>query len=314
VGEVKYLWQEKGVQRVQFIDDNVLPTLPEKWGVRSAVAEQSEDLALDWTREFLGGLALLRADGKGSPGGFGWRGLMRIEDYISYSERITDFSKQLAHAGCYLLAFGLEVGDEKLRSRLKGNNTKVKPGPTNEVVASALVALREQGILLKGYFMIGGHAAASQQADKTIELACALPLDLAYFAIFKQFRGFVNNSNKNFGSAPRFGLVDLSFRDLASSGSSAAAWKHEFGVDLSLEQRQMYAARLSKLYKEGFSFGRMFKYNDIHIDPGISDRLYKSGGFDGQDAFVQKVKLAYLKFYAREEWLNRYQLLLAAGY
>ena len=74
VEEIRYLVETAGADRVQFIDDNLLPQI----AARGTVTQH----ALQWVDEFLLGLT----DIKKQNSSFGWRGIFRFEDFIKYQE------------------------------------------------------------------------------------------------------------------------------------------------------------------------------------------------------------------------------------
>jgi hypothetical protein len=115
IGEIEHLARHYGVNRIQFIDDNIFPTLPAyKRRAGDHVARAGA-----WAEDLLASLRRAAEDGVGKPS-LRWRGLMRTEDLLLYETLIPDFVDRLAASGCNLLAFGFECGTEKARAKMKG--------------------------------------------------------------------------------------------------------------------------------------------------------------------------------------------------
>jgi hypothetical protein len=164
VGEVRWLAQT-GVQQIQFIDDNLLPQIAARPGDL-----RHGDHSLDWMTRFLAGLAGVRNDFPE----LGWRGIMRLEDYIGYQTGTLEGTLEgsLSAAGCKLIAFGVESGNYDRRKKLKG-----KTSPSNDIIRYVFKCLKEVDINTKGYFMIGGPGETVETARETVEFAIITDLD-----------------------------------------------------------------------------------------------------------------------------------------
>ena len=89
---------------------------------------------------------------------------------------------QLKRAGCYMISYGIESGEEAILRTLKKDVTL-------EQVEEAVAITHEIGIYTIGYFMIGSPGDTPESIDKTIKFAKSLKLDFAQFAITMPFPG-----------------------------------------------------------------------------------------------------------------------------
>jgi len=303
LGEIEHLARLRAVTRIQFIDDNVFPTLPAS--KRRSVDEVAK--ARMWAEDLLAALSQLATEDRQR---LKWRGLMRLEDFLRYEQLVPGFVHRLAQSGCNLLAFGLECGSEAARAKMKGVDER--PATNDEIIA-LVSRLHAAGIFVKGYFIIGGPGQGRADAEDTIAFAVASNLDLAYFAIYKDFRGIAQSTGKDDqddDAALRFRLFAATTLDTASNWSDDDVWEEKFGAGIAKEDRRTHALALADLQRAGFSFGDLVRYNDYHewIEP------YTKMGFHNHDDYLRTLSEAYLRFYARAEWLPRYRALVGSGY
>lgn len=314
--EIRWLLGAADVSRVQFVDDNVFPQAAVP---RRNDAERTE--ATKWVQAFLTGLAAVRRWKRR----FGWRGIVRLEDFVLYEESIPGFIKLLSASGCGLLAFGVEYGDEERRRRAKGGSV------TNEQIGQIVNRLWQRRIATKGYFLIGGPGESSESTDTTIRFAVKSGFSLACFALYKNFRGLIRQSGGGgipTEAARRAATARakrlLSFQQMSPdlegtilAATSQAAQRQLFGrayVSRRMDEAKTVLAALRSL---GFSFRDIFKYNDFHSDPTLfedSDGVWQSAEDDPQEDFRRAVRRAYFEFYARRPFITVYQRLVDAGY
>lgn len=95
---------------------------------------------------------------------FHWTCASRINN-VDY-----DFLKYLKNKGCWHISFGIESGDEAILKIIKKNISLSK---VREVIGWC----RKLGIKTKGFFIIGHPTETIATIDKTIKMACSLPLD-----------------------------------------------------------------------------------------------------------------------------------------
>jgi len=89
---------------------------------------------------------------------------------------------KMKEAGCYLVAFGVESGNQRILNILK-------KGITLEQVKKAVESAKKVGIETLGYFMIGVPGETEKEIDETIDFAKDLDLDFAQFSIATAFPG-----------------------------------------------------------------------------------------------------------------------------
>jgi radical SAM superfamily enzyme YgiQ (UPF0313 family)/pyrimidine deaminase RibD-like protein len=299
VDEVAYVVEHQDVGHAQFIDDNVFPPL-----AAPKLNEKDRKERLEWTNVFLSRLRILHEWTRKNSRFFSWRGLVRIEDLLAYKKCDDDFIKKLAESGCGLIAFGVEHGNETVRRELKGN---IATTPTNREICELIASLRSFGIRSKAYFMVGGTHDSHVLAQETIDFALSSGVDLAYFAIFKDFRGLSKKDAARPAHMPKFGQFAFDLATVAADASETK-WHENFGPELR-DSPEKYTAALRELSALNFEFSSLFKYGDIHLDEAL-DCLY----FNSKHQYYRVLRRAYLEFYARIEWVNVYRDLIANGY
>jgi len=82
----------------------------------------------------------------------------------------------MADAGCWMIAWGIESGDERMLRRMH-------KGTTPDQIRRALRWSRDAGIMNWGYFIIGLPGETEESIRRTIDVAKQLPLDIALFHI-----------------------------------------------------------------------------------------------------------------------------------
>ncbi|WP_430443443.1 B12-binding domain-containing radical SAM protein [Sphingorhabdus contaminans] len=297
--EVEYVFRYHDALHAQFIDDNVFPPIAAP-GLKPAEVSAR----INWTEHFLEGLTKLRASTDGKVEAFSWRGLVRLEDILMYSARSPDFFKKLAESGCGLLAFGVEHGDAEVRKSLKLGSASV---PTNSDICELIRNLHDVGIYTKAYFMLGGAHDSEELANKTIEFALNSGVDLAYFAIFKNFRTLRTQGRTVPDESLRFSQFAFNLEEMILT-PAGDAWENNFGKSLRLTPKE-YQSALEQLNIMGFDFSNLFKYSDYHDDDKF-DNIY----FSDRDLYFRLLRKAYLEFYARKEWVETYAGLIQRGY
>lgn len=93
-----------------------------------------------------------------------------------------DLLKLMKKAGCYLIAYGIEAGTQKILDYLK-------KGITLEQARNAINLTKKSGIKTQGYFMIGVPTENEKDIIQTIEFAKSLPLDICQFSIATPYPG-----------------------------------------------------------------------------------------------------------------------------
>jgi len=85
-------------------------------------------------------------------------------------------------AGCYLISYGFESGNQRILNILK-------KGTTLEQIKKAVYLTREAGIEILGYFMLGIPGETKKEIEQTIDLAKNLNLDYVQFSIATAYPG-----------------------------------------------------------------------------------------------------------------------------
>ncbi len=297
VEEVFYISEAHKVTRLQFVDDNIFPAKPKAGDTQRKV---------NWSREFLNRMTEFKThfDNGNS---LSWRGLMRIEDFMDYCELIPNFVALLAGSGCNLLAFGVETGNADIRRIMKGKSTlKGAFIPDNDDIKRIVADLHEVGIFSKGYFILGGPKQSISNINETIDFSISAGFDIAYFAIYKDFKGITSGQSKS----SNFALYAPSLDSLMMGKSSKASIRKVFGNHVSVDDFEEMKTTYNYLAGVGFSFSEMIKYNDYHID----DEFYPKLGVENAEKYLNLLASSYAKFYCRDGWQDVYQNLLDAGY
>jgi len=159
--------------------------------------------------------------------------------------------KEMKKTGCYMIAYGIESGNQMILNNLR---KKI----TIEQIKSAIEATHKVGIQSVGYFMLGSPGETPETIRQTIDFAKSLPLDFAQFSITIPYPGtdlhniYLNSGNKNvkwddfiyasfkLSSAPVFETELLSKEDLQEW--CAKAYK-EFYLRLSYIWKRLVGIR-----------------------------------------------------------------------
>ena len=148
--EVEYLVEKFEVKEIAFYDD--IFTLDKNRTIKLAKEFNKRDLSFPWTCE-------TRVD-------------LVTEELL----------KAMKQAGCYMIAYGIESGNQTILDNLR---KKI----TIEQVRKAVKMTHDIGIQSIGYFMLGSPGETSATIRQTIDLANHLPLDFAQFSITIPFPG-----------------------------------------------------------------------------------------------------------------------------
>lgn len=90
--------------------------------------------------------------------------------------------KLLKKAGCWMIGFGVESGDNQVLS-LMGKKVRV------EQIEKAVLMAKKAGLEVTGHIILGFPGETKETIQKTIELACDLDLDFAQFYCAVPFPG-----------------------------------------------------------------------------------------------------------------------------
>lgn len=152
LAEIDHLVKEYGVKEINIIDDN-FTFLPKRVKeICDGLIERNYDLELKTGNG-------IRADRVSLP-----------------------MLKHMKKAGFYLVAYGVESGDERI---LK----KMRKGETKDHIRRAVKWSKQAGLLTEGFFMFGNEGEGMKEMQETINFAKELDLSIAQFQIYTPVPG-----------------------------------------------------------------------------------------------------------------------------
>jgi len=89
---------------------------------------------------------------------------------------------RMKEAGCYMIAYGIESGSDRVLGILK-------KGITVKKIEEAVSITKKAGIKIVGYFMLGIPGETKEEIEQTIKFAKSLSPDYAQFAVATAFPG-----------------------------------------------------------------------------------------------------------------------------
>ncbi|HRS54073.1 MAG TPA: radical SAM protein [Bacteroidales bacterium] len=162
--EIKYLRKKYKVQEIAFVDDTFL--IDKRRIYRLFGLLDKENISIHW----------------------------------SCSSRINntdyDFLKFLKSKGCWYIAFGIESGDEDVLKVIKKN---ISLDAAHQVIGWC----KELKIKTKGFFIIGHPTETIETINKTIQVACKLPLDDIVVTINTPIPG-----TQQYAEISKYGTID----------------------------------------------------------------------------------------------------------
>jgi len=90
--------------------------------------------------------------------------------------------KLMKKAGCHLIGYGIESGDQEIRRN-------IKKGITEEQCKKAFELSKKAGLKTQGFFMIGNPGETEKTIEKTINFAIELDPTLAFFSPLVPYPG-----------------------------------------------------------------------------------------------------------------------------
>lgn len=94
----------------------------------------------------------------------------------------SELLRKMKKAGCWMIAIGIESGDDQILMNIKKSSTTAMVESTVRDIAAA-------GIEVWGYFVIGFPGETKETIEKTIQFAKSLPLTIAKFDIGAPYPG-----------------------------------------------------------------------------------------------------------------------------
>ncbi len=159
----------------------------------------------------------------------------KIDLTWNISSRVDTLNEELfkimKDAGCRIIYFGIESGDENILKI-------IKKGHTIQQVKVAVNAAKRVGLVVHGSFIIGNPEETEQTIEKTIKFALMLPLDAATFSVMTPYPG-TELTNNYF----KYGIIK-SFDWFKYKGHPDEAIFIPFGLESKyLLKKQKYAYR-----------------------------------------------------------------------
>ncbi|MFH1235111.1 MAG: radical SAM protein, partial [Candidatus Diapherotrites archaeon] len=152
VRDIKRLVQKYGVKEISFWDDNFV--VGKDWLESFAKLLEKEKLGISWSC------------------------------YAKVSLVNPEILSIMKKAGCWIIFYGIEAGDQKLLDT-------IRKGITIKQIKQAIEWTEKAGIESRGAFMLALPGETPALAEKTIKLALSLPLDYAQFALTTPYPGSV---------------------------------------------------------------------------------------------------------------------------
>lgn len=90
--------------------------------------------------------------------------------------------RKMKRAGCWMIAIGIESGDDEILRNIKKNTT-------TQVVREAVTEIDAAGIEVWGYFVLGFPGETRETIERTIRYAIDLPLRIAKFDVGAPYPG-----------------------------------------------------------------------------------------------------------------------------
>ncbi len=113
-----------------------------------------------------------------------------------------EMARRMKEAGCWLIAFGIESGSQKILDNVK-KDAKV------ETARTTIEMCHRIGIKTWGYFIIGLPGENAATVDETIAFAKSIPLDIALFHVAMPYAG-----------------TEFYFQSVANGWLNTTDWKH----------------------------------------------------------------------------------------
>ncbi len=178
---------------------------------------------------------------------------------------------KMKKAGCWLVAFGIESGSQKVLDNVK-KDAKV------EQAAETIRMCNKHGIKTWGYFIIGLPGENKQTVRETIDFAKSIPLDIALFHVAMPYAG-----------------TEFYFQSVANGWLNTTDWKHFDMNDSSVVGYDDFSSEeILKATKQAF--------REFYFRPKQAWRLFKMMAGTGDFGMVWGVCKNFLSWiYSKKE-------------
>ena len=208
--EVAYLVNEFGIEHVQFLDDECLPS-----------PKRAMEFAESWERH-------------GLVGKIDFHALMRPNKTAQMGQ--LGILKDLKRVGFKVTSAGIETGYDRARIMVSGRNGKLDPKYDPNNVRAAIRYCAEAGVNIKGFFMFGFPGETKEETQQTLDFMYSLRgdgLDRIAIYVVKPYpgTGLYDEALKLPGITPEL---------LGHYASGDVKAQIESGVDPRLASRDIY--------------------------------------------------------------------------
>lgn len=150
-GEIAYLQDTWGYNSVMFFDDTFIT---------------KKQRALDICHEL-------------KSRGMLWRCFVRGDLIVKHGRELTD---EMSRCGCVEVGIGIESGSQRILDA-------IHKGETLDDISAAIFMLRESGIRVKGFFIVGLPGEDRESIEDTCRFINNVPLDDADFTVYQPYKG-----------------------------------------------------------------------------------------------------------------------------
>lgn len=173
---------------------------------------------------------------------FRWAGYTRV-DLVD-----DELLRLMGKAGCYSLTFGIESGNEKLRTKMIGKTF------SNSAVSKIISLCNKYGIQADGFFMFGHPTETSSQVRDTINFILKNNFNIIGVSIATPFPG-----SKLWGYAVADKVIDIKYIDDFAKGKKGVGYAGVYPVYVPKEQN------LAELYEKRREVMRRFYLRPKYI-------------------------------------------------
>jgi radical SAM superfamily enzyme YgiQ (UPF0313 family) len=150
IKEIKFLMSQYGIKEIIFYDDSF--TINRKRAIKICDLIIKNDIKVKW----------------------------QCETRVNLVDE--ELLIKMRKAGCYVIAYGIESGSDRVLKVLK-------KGVTTDQMKKAVKLTKRAGIQIVGYFMLGIPSETEEEIKETINFAKSLNLNYAQFAVATAFPG-----------------------------------------------------------------------------------------------------------------------------
>jgi radical SAM superfamily enzyme YgiQ (UPF0313 family) len=172
---------------------------------------------------------------------------------------------RMKQAGCWLIAFGIESGSQKVLDNVK------KDAQVEDAVRTINLC-HKHGIKTWGYFIMGLPGETRQTVRETIDLAKRIPLDIALFHVAMPYAG-----------------TEFYFQAVANGWLNTYDWKHfDMNDSAVVGYQELSAAEILAATKQAF--------REFYLRPRQAWRLLKLMRASGDFGMVWSVARNFLSW------------------